>query len=270
MSAQLLFYERATPISASRHRDWAVKVGGDYGFASHTNAVPVMAVEIPSAVLEYPVVFAGEHEAMVPVAILGIERDRNLFVSAASQWQGRYIPAFVRRYPFVFASRDEGKTLTLCIDEAFGGCNQEGKGQRLFDDSGERTDYLDKVLDFLQEYQKEFQRTKAFCRLLREHGLLEPMGAQIKLRSGRQLSLTGFQTVSRKKLDALEPDTLAILAKSGALELIYLHLLSMRNFTGMMERAADPLAGAAGGKGNGGSPPTETEGEAVVEETGQF
>jgi hypothetical protein len=269
MSAQLLFYERATPISASRHRGWAVEVGGDYGFASHTNAVPVMAVEIPSAVLEYPVVFAGEDEAMVPVAILGIERDRNLFVSAASQWQGRYIPAFVRRYPFVFASRDEGKTLTLCIDEAYSGCNQEGKGQRLFDDSGERTEYLNKVLDFLQEYQKEFQRTKAFCRLLREHELLEPMGAQIKLRSGRQLSLTGFQTISRKKLDSLEPETLADLAKRGALELIYLHLLSMRNFTGMMERAADPLTGAASGKGNGGSLPVETEGEAVAEETGQ-
>jgi hypothetical protein len=61
-------------------------------------------------------------------------------------WQAKYIPAFVRRYPFVFSSRGVGKTFTLCIDEAFPGFNQSGRGERLFGDDGKPTPYVQNVL----------------------------------------------------------------------------------------------------------------------------
>ena len=35
--------------------------------------------------------------------ILGGEKDQNLYLDDAGKWTARYIPAFVRRYPFVFA-----------------------------------------------------------------------------------------------------------------------------------------------------------------------
>jgi len=98
------------------------------------------------------------------------------------------------------------------------------------------------VLNFLKEYQSEYNRTQLFCKKLLELGLLEPMQAQIKLKTGKQVSLTGFKCVSREKLNALAPDKLADLAKSGALELIYVHLYSMKNFTEMMERLSKTLS----------------------------
>jgi hypothetical protein len=238
MSTQLLFYENATPVSSQRHQQWSIDVGNDYGFTRRTNSVPLMAVEFPNAALEYTIVFAGGEDAVMPAAILGVQNDTNLYVDDQGKWHAKYLPAFVRRYPFVFSSNDNGATFTLCIDEAFSGVNQDDRGSRLFADGGERTEYLENVLKFLQDYQNEFQRTQLFCKKLQELGLLEPMQAQIKLRSGQQMSLTGFMTVNRNKLNALEPDKLSELARKGILELAYMHLLSLKNFTAMMERVA--------------------------------
>ena len=241
MSNQLLFYTSATPVNLQRHRDWGLEHTGDFGFAGNTNSAPVMAVEFAKAAAEYTLIFAGDGNKVVPSAVLGIQNDSNLYVDDAGNWSSKYIPAFVRRYPFVFSSGDEGKTFTLCIDEDYAGLNQEGQGNRLFGEEGDRTDYLNGVLDFLKEYQTEYNRTQLFCDKLVELDLLEPMQAQIKLKSGKQLSLTGFQSVSREKLNALAPEVLSDLAKMGALELIYIHLYSMKNFSDMIERVSVSL-----------------------------
>ena len=242
MSTQLLFYTSANPITVQRHKEWAIEPTGDFEFAGKTNSVPVMAVEFMKAATEYSLVFAGDKERIMPVAILGLQNDSNLYVDEDGKWRAKYIPAFVRRYPFVFSSDDNGQRFTLCIDEDYAGVNQEARGNRMFDDEGERSDYLNGVLEFLKEYQIEYNRTQLFCDKLNELDLLEPMQAQVKLASGKEMSLTGFQAVSREKLNELPPETLAALAKMGALELIYIQLYSMKNFSEMTERLAKSLS----------------------------
>jgi hypothetical protein len=237
MTKQLLFYERAVPVTAKRHGDWSLEPRDDYAFTAHTNAVPLTAVEFPLAAGEYTIVFAGKDEALQPIAVLGLKTDENLYLDDEGHWKADYLPAFVRRYPFVFSrnSEDENK-LILSIDEEYGGWNQEGRGHRLFDDEGKRTEYFDKIFGFVQDYQQQFQRTKSICSQLVELGLLAPMKAQFKLPSGEPAALTGFQAVDREKLKALPPDKLAELAKSNVLELIYVHLQSMRNLVKMLPR----------------------------------
>ncbi|MCC7083200.1 MAG: SapC family protein [Burkholderiales bacterium] len=242
MSAQLLIYESAVPVSRARHENLSVQVGEDYLFTRNVNSVPLTAVEFPHAAPEYAVVFAGNENAVMPAVILGLRNDENLYLSDKGAWQAKYIPAFVRRYPFVFSSRDDGKTFTLCIDERFAGFNREGKGQRLFGDDGKATSYTENVLKFLQEYQAQFQRTQAFCRKLKEHDLLEPMQAQMTTQQGQRLALSGFMAVNRDRLKKLPAEVLAQLAATDELELIYLHLQSMRNFNQMRERLTASVA----------------------------
>lgn len=246
MATQLLIYETAVPASHARHGNWSVDVGAGYAFSSKVNSVPLMAVEFPVAAAEYAIVFGGTGDVVMPAAILGLRAEQNLYVGEGGTWDAKYIPAFLRRYPFVFSSRDEGKTFTLCIDEGFPGFNQEGRGQRLFDDERKPTPYVDNVLKFLQQYQLEFNRTQAFCKKLRELNVLEPMQAQISLDSGEKMSLTGFSAVSRARLKTLSAEVLAELLKSDELELIYNHLLSMRNFGLMRERVGGNAAASAG------------------------
>lgn len=237
MATQQLFYRTAVPVTAERHRDWSVKTGESWGFAAAANSVPLTAVEFAEAAAEYPIVFAGTEGAVLPAAILGVQENENLHVGPDGSWLGRYIPAFVRRYPFVFSEDEAGTTFTLHIDETFPGCNQAGRGERLFDADGTRTQYLGTVLAFLQEYQDSFRRTQAYCARLMELGLLQPMQARFTLGSGEQRSLSGFMVIDRARLKALPPDVVADMLARDELECSFLHLASLRHFGGMAERA---------------------------------
>jgi hypothetical protein len=203
--------------------------------------VPLTAVEFPVAAMEYSIVFTGNDQAIVPVVIMGLRNEENLYLSPTGQWRAKYIPAYVRRYPFVFSSSDAGKNFTLCIDEKFSGCNQEGRGERLFDADGKRTQYLESVLEFVKQYQMHFQRTTVFCNKLQELNLLEPMHAQLTLGDGQKINLAGFSAVSREKLKALSGAQLEDLARTDELELVFVHLQSMRNFPAMGERMRDSI-----------------------------
>ncbi len=236
MTTQLLIYEAAVPVTQTRHGKWSVEVGGDYAFSRNVNSVPLVTAEFDHAATEYPIVFAGTKEGAMPAVILGMRGNENLYLTEKNVWTAKYIPAFVRRYPFVFSSSQDGKTFTLCIDEAFAGCNQEGRGVRLFDEEGKPTPHVQNVLRFLQGYQAEAQRTQAFCKKLNDLNLLEPMQAKVPLKSGQNVSLTGFMGVNRDKIKALSGEALADLAKTGELELVYLHLQSLKNFDAMKER----------------------------------
>jgi hypothetical protein len=249
MATQLLFYEAAVPVSASRHADWSIEPR-DYSFSKSINSVPLTTVEFPAAASEYAIVFAGQPGSLVPAAIVGMRASENLYLDDEGEWDAKYVPAFVRRYPFVFSSPDQGKNFMLCIDETFAGFNQDGRGQRLFSAEKKATPYTEGVLKFLQGYELEFRRTQDFCRKLEALELLEPMQAQVNVTAGERMSLTGFMAVNRDKLKALPAAKLAELTKSDELEIIYLHLQSMRNFALMRGRldavaARQPPADAA-------------------------
>jgi hypothetical protein len=241
LAKQLLIYEKAVPVSAARHKDVSLAPATDYAFTAGINAVPLMAVEFLRAAAEYAIVFTKVGSEVVPAAVLGVRMNQNLYLGDDQHWKADYIPAFIRRYPFVFASSADGKTLTLCIDETHPGVNKEGRGQRLFTDEGKPSEYTERVLKFLREYQAHFERTRQFCKRIDELGLLEPMQAQVTTPKGEKLSLTGFLSVSRAKLRALEAEPLQKLAKTDELELLYLQLHSMRNFADVKDRLIGTL-----------------------------
>lgn len=241
MSKQLLIYETAVPVTAARHRDVSIEGGAGYGFSKVVNAVPLMAVELPFAANEYAVVFTAVGDDVLPAAILGVRNDQNLYLTVDGQWKAKYIPAFIRRYPFVFSSSADGKTLTLCVDESYAGLNRSGKGKRLFGDDSKPTEYVDQVLKFLQQYQAHFERTRIFGRRIKELGLLEAMQAEVSTPAGEKLKLSGFLAVNRAKLKALSGEALATLASNDELELLFLHLHSMRNFNEVKDRLVGSL-----------------------------
>jgi hypothetical protein len=179
----------------------------------------------------------------MPVAILGMRGNENLFLDDNGLWQGKYIPAFIRRYPFVFSHAEE--RFVLCVDEEFAGFNREGRGRPLFNDDGQPSAYVEGILKFLQDYQTHFLATQRFCSRLRDFGLLEPMSAQITVQAGPALSLGGFMGVSREKLKSLPGEALAQFAKTDELELIYMHLHSLRNFDRLRERLGNQLPAEA-------------------------
>jgi hypothetical protein len=238
MAKQLMFYEQVIPLSPQRHGDLYIEGGNNYEFARSVNSIPLVAAEIPHAAREYTVVFAETGDTVIPVALLGVKDNENLYVTDEGGWDAKYIPAFVRRYPFVFSRSEDGKTFTLCVDESWQGCNREGRGERLIDEKGEKTPFLEKLMGFLQDYQRNSQLTATYCSKLKELELLEPKAANFTLADGKKMTLRGFMAINREKLNALPAETLQQLAKTGELEVNYAHLFSMNNLPLVLDRVA--------------------------------
>jgi len=249
MATQLLIYRNVQPITRDKHGDLSLKVNKDFGFAGTVNSVPLMAAEFPAAASDLPIVFTEAEDGVMPVAVLGLAQDSNLMVESDGQWRGEYVPAFLRRYPFVFASSEAGETFTLCIDASYEGINADGKGERFFDSEGQRTQYLERVLSFLQDYQAHFQRTRAFGKRLMELDLLEDVQAQVRQAEGGSRTLTGFKAVNRTKLKSIDENALKAMLANDELELLYIHLQSMRNFNRLsrLARGGDRVGAQAKG-----------------------
>ncbi|WP_130472097.1 SapC family protein [Candidatus Magnetaquicoccus inordinatus] len=231
---QLLFYEQPVALNKERHRSFKIdNKGANYSFAQGTNSVIITGMEFVHVAKEYPIVFAKAGERTIPLAMLGLRNDENLYVDAAGQWDARYIPAFVRRYPFVLADSGDGN-LAVCIDEKFPGFNSES-GTPLFTDEGEQAPLLENAIRFLKEYQGQNQRTEIFVNRLLEMELLTELTARAELAGGVKFSMGGLLVVDEKKLMELPQEKALELFRSGELGWIYAHLLSLSNMNRLAE-----------------------------------
>ncbi|MFD0860117.1 SapC family protein [Roseovarius aquimarinus] len=249
MTKQLLIYDKVVPVNRQTHRDVSVKRTTSFDFARDLNSLPIVDAEFARIALEMPIVFAKTDTGVVSLALLGASENRNAFVAKDGTWTGRYVPAFLRRYPFVFAVEEEGKRMTLCVDDSFSGLNEDNLGERLFDSEGTETTYLSTVLNFMEEYQATYNRTQQFCDRLQELDLLEEARIDYRLSDGKAGGVTGFLRVSNEKLRALPDDKIAAMFRSGDLDLIQLHLLSMHNAELLVSKSieGDEAAGAEDG-----------------------
>jgi len=232
----LMHYEKPVLLDRAAHRNRRIRPGGSFAFARRTNALYLAAAEFAEACKDYAIVFTRGSEGVTPAAMLGLRSRENLFITPEGDWDGRYIPAIVRRYPFVLAALP-GQQLAVCIDEACEGLNEQ-EGEPLFDAQGQDTPFLRNALDFLAACQREHLRTEAFCRRLDEAGLLTAMNARADLVDGRSFSVEGLLVVDEKKLLALPDASALALFRSGELNLVAMHLLSLSNLQRLVDRLA--------------------------------
>ena len=242
----LLFYDNPAPLNSKTHLNLRIKPSEDgLRFSAKTNSVLLAAVEFPQACRHFPIVFAKTADKQVlPVALLGFRDQENLFVDAGGRWIGEYVPAYIRRYPFVLARGEASQELTVCIDESYPGFGAD-EGQALFNAKGEPTDHLNVVLAFLKDYQTQIGRTEVFLRNLLDLDLLVDVSASVNLPGGERYSLTGFTMVDEGKLQALSDEKVMRLFRSGELAWVYSHLLSLANFSRLPGKVGVAAAVAA-------------------------
>jgi hypothetical protein len=228
------FYANVVPLNVNQHKGLRANAIPDFGFARKAQSVAVGAGEIFDCAVEFPVVFVRTPNGLVPVALLGARADENLFVTADGKWDAGYLPAFVRRYPFVTLNEGEDR-ISVGID-ADSKLLQEQEGERLFDDDGQTTEAFKGMIKFLERSHADFLRGEALARTLDEKGLLQPMNATMTIDGAATIELGGFEVVDVAKLDAMSIGEQGLLAKAGDLALIHAHLVSMRNFRKLLAR----------------------------------
>jgi hypothetical protein len=243
--AEVLFYEHPVPLNRAEHKDLRLKGVPNVKFAMNAHSVPLTGVEFGVAARDLLIVFAGADIASSgPVALLGLRQNENLFVDAEGQWApNTYMPAFVRRYPFVLAEKpaeQEGDDFTVFLDQNYEGFNNS-EGERLFLEDGTDSEMLTKAVGFLGEFQQNVARTKWFMEQLLKHDLLEPRNVRLQKdgkdgKEGKAINLNGLFVVSEEKLRALDEKVTHEFLREGVLGWVYAHLLSLANIDRLAQR----------------------------------
>ncbi len=232
-----MFFHAPQPLDPRRHANAGLMAMKDLSFAKGTNSIAINAVEFFEAAKHYPIVFSNG-EIPMPGVIVGLEQ-QNYFVDRRGQWKAEaYIPAYVRKYPFLFLDIPEEQQLVLCVDEGAAQFKQQGgkDAPPLF--SGAAPSALcNNALEFCKAYHQHFLNTQALAIDLQRAGVLEPMQSATKLANGRTINLSGFSVVDEKKLAELPDAVVLDFHRRGILPLLYAALMSGSNWKKLADMA---------------------------------
>jgi hypothetical protein len=230
-----IFYRNLTPLDPARHAGKSLKrqIGFDFARAAHT--LLLNGTEFEAAARNYPIVFTPP-PGPAALAVVGLRSQTNLFIDGNGDWrQGAYIPAYVRRYPFIFSESPDRQRYMLCIDETAGAI-EAGMARPLFL-NGKPGEVLDGALQFCAAFQRDYQSTGEFVAELGEQGVLTPNQAEITLNSGEKLAVTGFHVIDRDRFAGLPDSVFLTWRRKGWLAWVFAHFVSQGNWAALVDLA---------------------------------
>jgi hypothetical protein len=224
-----LFYNSIEPINLEQHGKMKVRGISSMPEVGRTHAVPLTVDEFALVQRHYPIVFSVG-DTPVPIALMGLNEGVNVFLdeNGRSADPNLYIPAYLRRYPFLLAKlRPESDELSLCYDPTSGAVSNFDDGEPLFE--GEEPSAATKaILDFCEQFEAAGVRTNAFVEELVKSDLLMDGEVAIQPEGASQpFVYRGFRMVDEEKVRNLRGDELRKMNQSGLLPLIYAHLFSL-------------------------------------------
>lgn len=231
ISGNVLFYKQPEPLAPELHGKLGVKQSDrPFKFARAGHAVPLTVGEFPLAAITGPIIFIGDEKT--PIAVMGLNSGENMFVNEQGMFEpGVYIPAYIRRYPFVYAQDDAAQQMVLCIDRQADFIVQGGD-MPFFEKDGTPSEYTKRCMEFCNNFEQERQRTMSFVQLLKDLDLFEtkvanftPVNADGS--QGEPQKIAEYFGVSEEKLNQLPAEKLMELRDNGALGQIYAHLVSL-------------------------------------------
>jgi len=224
-----LLYGGLEPLSSNLHPNYRHRMSGDAKFIVNHHAIPITIDEFVSVQRYYPIVFSSG-EGNVPLALMGLNEGVNVFVDENGVFpEGQYVPAYVRRYPYMLARlAPDAEELSLCFDPTSGLVGDFKDGDPLFD-GDKPSETTNNILRFCEEFELSAQRTMNFMNDLLATGLL--MEGEVSIQpEGSELPFLyrGFQMVDEAKLRELSAEDTHKLNQNGMLALLYSHLFSVQ------------------------------------------
>lgn len=225
------------PLHKETHKNIKLTAPKNLEDLKTQHVLGVVVQEFALAGAHYPIVFVQDPKAETyfPVSILGLEANKNLFVSEDNKWEGMYLPARYTHKPFsVVPNKDDPNLFGIAIDVDSDVVN-EAEGDALFTETGDESEYLSKRKQSLMSYVENEHITKAFIEALVEFDLLHQQNINVKVQ-GKEYNLNGLFMVDEKKLQELSDENFLNLRKRGFLGPIYAHLSSMHQVTALIQK----------------------------------
>ena len=233
-----LFYSALEPLNTTHHAKFKIRPLTTAPQMGITHAVPATVDEFALLQRHYPIVFSvGDNP--VPLALMGLNEGVNVFLdeNGRTDDQSLYIPAYMRRYPFLLARlQQDSDELSLCFDPTSGAVGEYDEGEALFD-GDQPSEATKAVLQFCEQFETAGQRTTAFVNELKSSGLLMDGEVAIQPQGAEQpFVYRGFQMVDEEKVRELRGDELRKMNQSGMLPLIFAHMFSLSHVRDVFAR----------------------------------
>ncbi len=225
-----VFYKDLIPLNSNEHGNWHARSVDKAAWVAGQHAIPLTAEEFPAAQRDFPIVFSAGDKP-VPLALLGLNEGVNVFFEDDGTPIGTpYVPAYVRRFPFLLARIDQNsENLSLCFDPSSDLLGAFEEGQPLFGEDKQPTDHTKGLLDFCEKFEEAGMKTQAFVDELVKADLL--MDGEVSIQRAdnpdQPFIYRGFKMVNQEKLRDLRGDQLRKWSENGILPLIYAHLFSL-------------------------------------------
>ncbi|QNM82849.1 SapC family protein [Sphingomonas sabuli] len=243
-----LLYSALEPLSSGAHGKMKIRAIEKAPQAGSTHAFPATVDEFTLLSRHYPIIFAVGDQP-VPLALMGLTEGTNVFLdeNGLPTDSNLYIPAYLRRYPFLLARiRPDSDELSLCFDPSSGAVGDFEDGEALFDEDGQPSNATKAVLNFCEQFEAAGQRTTAFVEDLNKSGLLMDGEVAIQPEGADQPFIyRGFKMVDEEKLRDLRGDELRKFNQSGLLPLIFAHLFSLSQIRELFARQVQQGKGPA-------------------------
>jgi len=222
-------------LNSNSHKEIRLKTDTSYVHAKNHHLAYLFVHEFPKAVLDFPIVFIKDSETgqFKSVALFGFKPEENIFYNPKG-WLCKYIPANVRRYPFLMVSKNNELTQwDICIDES-SPLLSKTDGQALFNDEGSASECLDDVKAFLTDVVEKEQLTSSFCNYLASKDLFRANSIAISDSKGQKTAVNGLYIIDEEKLNELSDEEYLELKRRGCIGPIYSHLSSLGQINNLL------------------------------------
>ena len=222
-------------LTSDQHRSIAVDTRARPEYGDTVNRAVALSAEFNELHREFPLLLRKTDEApgFVAHAILGFEKDENLFVEG-ERWTTTFIPATLARGPFSlgYIRAEEGGDapagVKVMIDEQHPRLRADG--QPVFLPLGGETPYLQGIKRVLQTVDAGLRADRVLYAELVAMGLLEEVQIQISVFPELRYDFAGYHSINQEKLAALDAEQLLRLHRLGLLALVYFLISSLGNF----------------------------------------
>lgn len=238
------------PLQNDKHANLKVIESGDYTRHKEQHLVPIISQDFFVLAAEFPLVFVKDSrvDKFVPVAIMGLREGENLYCQT-EEYKAQVVPLRFHNPPFQMTKVDEqGDQLALLVEED-SPLVSETEGTPLFNENGERSEYLEKRIESLLQAAQQAVQTENICKLFADKELFSTQQLQLQFQpDSPRYNIDGIYTIDEQKLNGLSDEDFLEFRKLGLIPLIYAHLSSLQQLRRIseMQYHADKAMGRIG------------------------
>ncbi len=149
----------------------------------------VLGSEFADISANYPIFFVEKEGAYIPIALFAVSAGNNLFIDEHGRWDGVYLPAAFRRYPFtVSAAAGGGNDQILMVESDM---LSDSEGELIFGATQspdiDPNSIIGRILRFSAESAQQGQATRQLVDIITANDLIVPASEAFSVARGAAL-----------------------------------------------------------------------------------